>query len=181
MKQRWDEVQYAYGVPEKLRERIGQTPVFEAGKPLSFSGPVPVFGILAALLAAIMLGLAVAEAGTSDLGITLTGSVIGGLLGLLAWRIIVSWHRERSTIAACEREYQERSILCQACVVFFEMIGIGDGNDTDFYTYYQFQDDFVIKERMDNSNSRKTANEGEQIWVSYLPRDRRISRIATWK
>jgi hypothetical protein len=62
MKRRWDEVQYAYHVPEELRRRIGQTPVFEAGKPLKFSSfTVFLFGMLVGLLAVIMLGLALAD------------------------------------------------------------------------------------------------------------------------
>jgi hypothetical protein len=50
-----------------------------------------------------------------------------------------------------------------------------------FYVYYQFRDDFIIKEQMDDSNPRKVAEVGDQIQISYLPRDVRISRIATWK
>jgi hypothetical protein len=183
MKRRWDEVQYAYHVPEELRRRIGQTPVFEAGKPLKFASfTIFLFGMLVGLLAVIMLGLALADGvGKAGWEITLLRGAAGILLGWAAWWILAGWHRERSVRAACEREYREHGIFCQARVVFFEMTGLGGGDDTDFYIYYQFRDDFIIKEQMDDSNPRKVAEAGDHIQISYLPRDVRISRIATWK
>jgi hypothetical protein len=128
MKRRWDEVQYAYHVPEELRRRIGQTPVFEAGKPLKFSSfTVFLFGMLVGLLAVIMLGLALADGvGKSGWEITLLRGAAGILLGWAAWWILAGWHRERSVRATCEREYREHGILCQARVVFFEMTGLGE-------------------------------------------------------
>ncbi len=176
---RWDEVQLAFYVPDEVQKLAGRTPVYSAGKVEGYrESGVLVFGVLIALLAVIMLGMALLE--KAGWGWMLSRAGAGLLLGWAAWKLLSYWWRKRNLREACDREYRDQGNYCDARVVFAEMRNPRD-DSPDFFLYYQFRDDFIIQELLDDRNSRKSAEVGDTVTISYLRRDPRIARIATWK
>jgi hypothetical protein len=184
MKRPWNELQLAFYVPEELRRRIGQTPVYQAAKVLKYSSVTTLlFGLLIAVVALVMLGLALGGvAKQSGWSVSVLRAAIGLLLGWLAWRLLAFWHRQKRSREACDRAYREDGARCDARVVYFEERNSpGEEYKPTWFLYYKFRDDFIIQERMYDSIPSSPAKEGDLVEVQHLLQEPRLARLASRK
>ncbi|NJL15473.1 MAG: hypothetical protein HC913_22345 [Microscillaceae bacterium] len=166
-------------------QNLPNLPVYNAYKPYRSEGGGSIALIFAILLVPITLGVSYAMYDNHQKGIYGNDAsalvfplIVIGLLVLLNFWLFRVYLRAKKRINAVKKQFKEKGVSTSAKIIGKERVDGGESAD-DYYVYYQFKSDFIVKADLLNSKEKAYYNLpiGATIEIEYLSDNPTQSRL----